>query len=204
MATRKKALDVPALRREAKRIRDEEKPDLAATKDRIEDAPDAEAFVVATLVFMRHKGKLGPEDWRDVARWAQSVETPESADLFARYVAGPLYAKEPEEALVARWAGNAEPLMRRLALRVAGMTVADVLAGDEDALVQEALVDVLRGEDEEDVYAFVVAHEEMPDALVRSAAALLTPKHALQLTMRRRGEGSPPRGRRPSRRRRGA
>lgn len=197
-------MDVATLRRAAKRMRDL-KPDLDAVKELLETAAKTgsqDEMVIASLVFMRHKAKLRAVDWPDVRRWAQGIESPEAADLFAQYVAAPLYARAPVGSPVPRWAASSEPLLRRLALRVAGLAVAEALAGDEDILVQEALVDMLLTEDdEEEVYRFLVAHPDMPQDVIRQAASALTPEHAIALTIAQRG-GRSPHDRRPSRRRR--
>lgn len=199
-------MDVPKLRREAKRIRGEEKPDLSVAMMGLDGAREQEGLALASLVFMRHKGKLKAEDWPHVARWAQGVESPEAADLFAQYVAGPLYAREPEEALATRWARSAEPAQRRLALRVAGMDVAEALLADEDARVQEALIDALHAlgaKDPDALFTFLRKHKDAPDELVRQAAAALPAERALELTIALRG-ARPPHDRRPAPRRRGA
>lgn len=184
-------MDLPALRRAAKRIRDREKPDLATARRLFDAAQGQPEFVVASLVMMRHRGKLGDEDWPDVARWAQGIESPEAADAFAEYVVAPLFDRCPEREQFARWTRSAEPLMRRLAARVA-MHAADLdalapLARDEDALVQEAVAEALRvvaATDELAVFEFLREHPEAPRAILRGAAAALSPEHALALTAR--------------------
>lgn len=195
-------MDLPKLRREAKRIRDDEKPDLAAAKRLFDTAREQPDFAVASLVMMRHRGKLKDDDWADVARWAQGIESPEAADLFAKYVVAPLFDRFPEREQLARWTRSAEPLMRRLAARVA-MHADDLdalapLARDEDELVQEAIAQALHAKaerDEASVYEFLRAHPEAPRAMLRRAAAALTPAHALALTAtrmppKREGEGA--------------
>ena len=185
------SVDVPELRRAAKRIRDREKPDLAAARRLFDAARGQSEHAVASLVFMRHRGKLREEDWPDVARWAQGIESPEAADLFAQYVVAPLFERHPAREQLARWSRSAEPLMRRLAARTA-MHADDIdalapLARDEDALVVEAVADALRVKAERDepaVYDFLRAHPEAPRAMLRRAAAALSPEHALALTTR--------------------
>lgn len=181
-------MNVPELRRAAKRIRDREKPDLDAAKRLLEKASHGGGqadVAIASLVFMPHRGKLGEDDWPDVARWAQGVEAPEAADLFAQYVARPLYVEAPGKEVVERWARSAEPLLRRLAARTAAMDVAALLAKDEDPLVQEAVVDALRErakDDEDEVFRFLREHKGAAHAIVRGAAAALSPGNALALT----------------------
>ncbi|HET6405880.1 MAG TPA: DNA alkylation repair protein [Candidatus Thermoplasmatota archaeon] len=162
-------MHLPELRSAAKRIRDRDKPDLAAAKRLFDDARGQPEMVVASLVFMRHRGKLREKDWPDVARWAQGIESPEAADVFAQYVVAPLFERAPDEAQLERWAKSAEPLMRRLAARTAmhagRLDALGTLARDEDALVQEAVAEALHEQakkDETAVYDFLRAHPEAP------------------------------------------
>ena len=196
-------MHLPELRSAAKRIRDRDKPDLAAAKRLFDDARGQPEMVVASLVFMRHRGKLREKDWPDVARWAQGIESPEAADVFAQYVVAPLFERAPDEAQLERWAKSAEPLMRRLAARTAmhagRLDALGTLARDEDALVQEAVAEALHEQakkDETAVYDFLRAHPEAPRAMLRRAAAALSPEHALALTTGR----LPPEKERPPRR----
>lgn len=119
-----------------------------------------------------HPGAIEHLDLHQVESLSQGIEDAYSADIFARYIAGPTWDKDViNDELITKWITNQNPWLRRSAIMSTiyvnkdpkhVLKYASLLVEDKDDDIVEALSTVLRAvmiSDHQKVSEFVEAHK---------------------------------------------